>query len=179
MEFQKVFQTYLAQITAEFVVFYDQAMQFLNKTSEDIITYPYVDTFQTYKTESVHYVNENYIMLSMFFGLFIVIMLNVLVLMLYRTNVNLNTMMEKERTEDNKKIAELEMKIEVMKTIINRYRTLRTGKNNGYFILKGDATSRDFRNYIKNVDGKYLGEGEYLIHCKHFNKFDRCSSIRL
>lgn len=63
--------------------------------------------------------------------------------------------------------------IESMKNTVELYRSLRHSKA-GFFLLKGDPSSREFRNKMKDLgsDKRYVSNKEYLVKLKHLSKFD-------
>ena len=56
--------------------------------------------------------------------------------------------------------------------MVEMYRKFRQNKA-GYFILKGDNSSREFRGEMKDIGGEYLSGGRYIVKMDHINKFDK------
>ena len=61
---------------------------------------------------------------------------------------------------------------EELRNMIDRYRSLRTHKDKGFFIIKGSPSNRLFRKMIKEKEGRYLGDGQYLVKFKYYKDFE-------
>lgn len=83
---------------------------------------------------------------------------------IFKLQAKLTLMMEENQDQ--------EKEIESMKNTVKVYRALRLNKA-GYFLLKGDPSSRTFRMEMRDLgDTRYIGGKEYMVKLKHLKKFD-------
>ena len=78
---------------------------------------------------------------------------------------------EKEKTTLQSKIERLSTLKAIAEKSLNTYRGFRTNTK-GYFILKGDSSSREFRGEMRDIDARYLGRNEYLVSLEYFKNYE-------
>ena len=138
---------------------------------QDIINFPYEDQFNLYKNNAELYINNNFNIIVIIGLLMCFLILCIILLNQYDNILKIGEIKKLHNLEEANLILIRENK--ELRTMIDRYRSLRTNKEKGFFIIKGSPSNRLFRKMIKEKNGRYLGNGEYLISFKHYNHFDK------
>ena len=70
-----------------------------------------------------------------------------------------------------KELKTLTSKYQKCQKSLETYRGFRTNTD-GYFIIKGDSSDRQFRTEMRTVGGRYLGKNEYLIGLEYLKDYE-------
>lgn len=166
---------------------YEFGKHYIVETVKDIEKLPYQD----YIDNSVQIIKDNSVLLSFFVVLFVIMLLIIILIKQMLANNNLEYMVNEMQTNEVLEILKLratnislqnemekkEAEISKLEKCLEIYRTLRT-KSKGYFILEGMPSDRVTRRLMKDVDGIYLGKGQYLVHLDYIERFEP-SQIRI
>lgn len=176
-------QNYYNQISLEFNQMYDFTSKYFMDEVEPYVeqySYEIMNVIQYNYNNLITFIENNQSLVFLLSFSLLFFMLNLILLIQYYNNQNINILVsEKTRmlVDTNRKQEE---EINTLKKVINTYRKLRITRNGlggGFFILKGKPSDRNFRALIRELNGRYLGNSEYLLKLKYFNKFERSKII--
>ena len=148
--------------------------------SDNVQTYPYQDTFNTYVNLSTEFVENHWILLSFIFCFMVLSMLTIILLRQWRM-INqlknteaidlLNLRTKLQILQENNQT--LEQKLIQKDNQLAFYRKLRSGMSGGFCKVAGSQSNREFRGVMRSIGGEYLGKGIYLVRMKYANRFDK------